>query len=135
MIWTLIEIALIVVTIFCWIMYTKSNKYEDTYEFLAIIFTLSSMALGIFIMFMFIILRSGVNIEIQNKKIEYEGLIKRYEIANSDYEDMSKSDVIKDITEWNRDVSSAKYWSSNLWTNWFWSKKYVDSLQYIELEE
>ena len=35
------------------------------------------------------------NIEINN--IEYESLCNRLEIVNSDYEDVSKSDVIKDV--------------------------------------
>ena len=36
--------------------------------------------------------------------IEYESLCNRLEIINSDYEDMSKSDVIKDVSEWNKMV-------------------------------
>ena len=42
------------------------------------------------------------NIEMNN--IEYESLCNRLEIVNSDYEDVSKSDVIKDVSEWNKMV-------------------------------
>jgi len=74
------------------------------------------------------------NYTIQKNKIEYEGLCKRYEIAKSEYEDVSKSDVIGDITGWNMEVHSTKYWAENPWTNWFNPKKISDNLDYIPLE-
>ena len=70
------------------------------------------------------------NIEINN--IEYESLCQRLEIVNSEYEDMSKSDVIKDVSEWNKMVLEKKYWSKNPWTSWFFSQKVVDELKYID---
>lgn len=62
----------------------------------------------------------GVDAQIEKNRIEYESLCKRQEIVNSDYEDMSKSEVIKDIAEWNKHVYSYKYWAYNPWTNWFY---------------
>lgn len=76
----------------------------------------------------------GVERELQHNQIEYETLMKRMEVVNSDYEDVSKSDVIKDIGEWNKNVYDEKYWAENPWTNWLWNKKVSDSLEYIELE-
>lgn len=73
--------------------------------------------------------------EIQKNKIQYDGLCKRYEVVKSDYEDVSKSDVINDITEWNTKVYNTKYWTENPWTNWFNPKKIADNLEYIQLEE
>ena len=70
------------------------------------------------------------NIEMNN--IEYESLCQRLEIVNSEYEDMSKSDVIKDVSEWNKMVLEKKYWSKNPWTSWFFSQKVVDELKYID---
>ena len=72
------------------------------------------------------------NIEMNN--IEYESLCQRLEIVNSEYEDMSKSDVIKDVSEWNKMVLEKKYWSKNPWTSWFFSQKVVDELKYIDYE-
>ena len=72
---------------------------------------------------------------IQKNKIEYEGLCKRYEIVKSEFEDVSKSDVIGDITAWNMNVYNTKYWAKNPWTNWFNPKKVADNLEYIPLEE
>lgn len=74
------------------------------------------------------------NHNIQKNKIEYEGLCKRYEIVKSEYEDISKSDVIGDITAWNIEVYDTKYWSENLWTNWFNPKKIADNMCYIPLD-
>ena len=74
----------------------------------------------------------GENKNIEMNNIEYESLCNRLEIVNSDYEDMSKSDVIKDVSEWNKMVLEKKYWSKNPWTSWFFSQKVVDDLKYID---
>ena len=76
----------------------------------------------------------GENKNIEMNNIEYESLCQRLEIINSDYEDMSKSDVIKDVSEWNKMVLEKKYWAKNPWTSWFFSQKVVDDLKYIDYE-
>ena len=73
--------------------------------------------------------------DIYNARLERECIVKQLEIINSDYEDISKSTVIQNLYDWNEKVHDTKYWSSNPLTNWFWNKKYVDSLEYIELED
>ena len=79
-----------------------------------------------------IIAHVGVDAQIEENRIEYESLCQRYEIVTSEYEDVSKSDVIKDIAEWNKKVYSYKHWAYNPWTNWFYSKEIADHLQMIE---
>lgn len=74
----------------------------------------------------------GVDATIEENRIEYESLCQRYEIVTSEYEDVSKSDVIKDIAEWNKKVYSTKHWAYNPWTNWFYSKRVADELKMIE---
>jgi len=74
----------------------------------------------------------AVNKNIEINRIEYESLCHRLEIVNSDYEDVSKSDVIKDISEWNKTVLYKKYWAKNPWTSWFYAQKVVDELKYID---
>ena len=74
----------------------------------------------------------GENKNIEMNNIQYESLCQRLEIVNSDYEDMSKSDVIKDVSEWNKMVLEKKYWSKNPWTSWFFSQKVVNELKYID---
>ena len=73
--------------------------------------------------------------DIEKNHIEYKSLCKRLEIINSDYEDVSKSDVIKDIAEWNKDTYEYHYWTENPFTNWFHVKKVADSYKYIEIGE
>lgn len=75
----------------------------------------------------------GVDMKIEENRIKYESLCKRYEIISSEYEDVSKSDVIRDISEWNAEVMKAKYWQSNTFTNWFWSKRVVDNMEAVEV--
>ena len=77
----------------------------------------------------------GENKNIEMNNIEYESLCQRLEIVNSEYEDMSKSDVIKDVSEWNKMVLEKKYWSKNPWTSWFFSQKVVDELKYIDYKK
>lgn len=75
---------------------------------------------------------AGVDPQIQQYEIEYQSLLERREIAQSEYEDISKSDIVTDISEWNKMVISAEYWSHNPWTSCFYSQKVVDSLKVIE---
>ena len=138
MILTLIGIGLIVLGIICLFVSTKrllscdmSFLLEATSAISLVIGICITIILGIII----ILTHSCIDNDIYTSKLTYESLIDRIEYIDSDYEDVSKSEVIKDIYEWNKSVHSAKYWSSNPWTNWFWSQKYVDSLEYIELEE
>lgn len=92
---------------------------------------------GIFLL-LFIILIVGMHLtaskRIEQNRIQYEGLCKRLEVITSDYEDVSKSDVIADITAWNMEVYNAKYWAENPWTSWFNPRKVADELNYISLE-
>lgn len=81
-----------------------------------------------------VITHATANKTIQQNKINYDGLCRRYEIVESEYEDVSKSDVIADITAWNMDVYNTKYWTYNVWTNWFNPKSIADNLEYIPLE-
>lgn len=81
-----------------------------------------------------IIVYATANKTIQQNKMYYDGLCKRYEIVKSEYEDISKSDIIADITTWNQEVCNTKYWTENLWTNWFNPKSIADNLEYIPLE-
>lgn len=74
----------------------------------------------------------GVDVRIEENKIEYDSLCERYEIITSEYEDVSKSDVIKDIAEWNTRVHGYKYWAYSPWTNWFYSKRIADEMRMIE---
>lgn len=94
---------------------------------------IGSVLLVIFIVII-ILSHAFADNDIQKNKIQYDGLCKRYEIIKSDYEDVSKSDVINDITEWNKEVYNTKYWSDNPWTNWFNPKKIADNMEYISLE-
>ena len=100
-----------------------------------------SVALGILSIFSILILgitflseHVGTERKIQMQQIRYESLCKRLEVINSDYEDVSKSEVIKDIAEWNQEVYDYKYWVDNIWTSWLFNKKIADSLEYIDLE-
>lgn len=111
-----------------------SNNFYDL-EIPGTILTIFGSILVIVSAIIIIISHACANYSIQKNKIEYEGLRKRYEIVKSEYEDVSKSDVIANIAGWNMEVYSTKYWTENPWTNWFNPKKISDNLDYIPLEE
>lgn len=81
-----------------------------------------------------LITHSAVDLQINNDNIKYESLCKRLNIVKSEYEDISKSDVITDIVKWNTDVASYKYWTESPWTNWFHVQEIADNLKYIPLD-
>lgn len=72
--------------------------------------------------------------DIYEHNLERESIVKQVECISSDYEDVSKTTVIANAYDWNKEVHNAKYWAKNPWTSWFWSQKLVDSLEYIELD-
>ena len=82
-----------------------------------------------------IIGHAGVDVDIYKAHTQRESIIKQIECVNSEYEDITRSKVIEKAYDWNKNVYSAKYWGKSPFTNWFWSQEYVDSLEYIELED
>lgn len=120
-------IAIIAVVIGLVMMF--SNR-EVIMELGALLFGVGGIAAVI--MLGIIITHVGVDVYIERNRIEYEALCERLEIANSDYEDVSKSDVVKDVADWNKNVYSYKHWAYNPWTNWFYSRRVADELKIIE---
>lgn len=126
--------CLFIITVLLGFILMRRNISEDT-GVIGVLIVVSGSLFLITALAIIIIAQATSNYTIQQNKIEYEGLCKRYEIAKSEYEDVSKSDVIGDITAWNMKVYSTKYWSENPLTNWFNPKKIADNLYYIPLDE
>lgn len=109
------------------------DEYEEGVLFgLGLMFTVGGGIIAFIMAICIICAHVGVDAQIEKNRIEYESLCERYEIVTSEYEDVSKSDVIKDIAEWNKNVYSVKHWAYNPWTSWFYSKRVADELQMIE---
>jgi len=109
------------------------DEYEEGVLFgLGLLFTVCGGLIAFIMAVCIICAHVGVDAVIEEKRIEYESLCRRYEIVTSEYEDVSKSDVIKDIAEWNKDVYSYKHWANNPWTSWFYSKRVANSVEMIE---
>ena len=106
----------------------KSGEWCDLIG--GVMFVAGMIALVIMICLM-INAHVGVDTTIERNRIKYDSLCERYEIITSEYEDVSRSDIIKDIAEWNMSVYSYKYWAYNPWTNWFYSRRVADELEMI----
>ena len=113
----------------------RKDDYEEGVLFgLGLLFTVGGGLIAFIMAICIICAHVGVDAQIEENRIEYESLCERYEIVTSEYEDVSKSDVIKDIAEWNKNVYSEKHWAYNPWTSWFYSKRVADDMKMIEME-
>lgn len=132
MILTIITVLVIIigVNLLC-----RDNGEEGVLFGLGLLFSLGGGLIAIAMAVCIFCAHVGVDTEIEKNRIEYESLCQRYEIVTSEYEDVSKSDVIKDIAEWNKAVYDYKYWANNPWTSWFYSKKMADDMKMIEVKE
>lgn len=111
----------------------RKDEYEEGVLFgLGLLFTVGGGLIAFIMAICIICAHVGVDAQIEENRIEYEALCERQEIINSEYEDVSKSDVIKDIAEWNKNVYSEKHWAYNPWTSWFYSKRVADDMKMIE---
>ena len=126
----LIIIAMLMIPVGVWMV--RKDKYEGVVYVLGLLSAVCGGLIAFIMAICIIIAHVGVDATIEGNRIEYESLCQRYEIVTSEYEDVSKSDVIKDIAEWNKKVYSTKHWAYNPWTNWFYSKRVADELEMIE---
>lgn len=112
----------------------KAKNNEGILSGLGLLFTIGGGFIALLMVICIICAHIGVDARIEENRIEYESLCQRYEIVTSEYEDVSKSDVIKDIAEWNKIIYSYKHWANNPWTSWFYSKRVADSVEMIEIK-
>ena len=135
MIITLIAISLIIIAIAGFLILDKTY-FSDIVDNIVCFITALSGVLGgvtIFICLM-VILCSHIDVDydIHKAQLERDSIIKQLEYIDAEYENVSKVEIIQKVYEWNQKVYSEKHGSENLWINWFYSKKYADSLEYIE---
>lgn len=116
------------------VLMVHKDKYEGVVYMIGLLLTVCGGLIAFSMALCILFAHVGVDAKIEKNRIEYESLCQRYEIVTSEYEDVSKSDVIKDIAEWNKNVYSEKHWANNPWTNWFYSKRVADELKMIEME-
>lgn len=131
MILTLIFVGLFILGIILIKLYRTTDICADLESPGIALATLCGIA-SIIVLTLILMVHASVDNEIEKNKIKYESLVARQEIVRSEYEDVSKSDVIRDVSEWNQMVQSNKYWGYNPWTNWFYSRRVVDELKFIE---
>lgn len=130
----MIIMILMVVLFITGVIITRRYEYYDDIDFFGIMMMVLSGAAIITCIIIIICIHVGVDYKINEDRMQYEGLCLRLETINSDYEDVSRSEVIKDVTEWNTQVYHDQYWLNNPWTNWFYSRKRVEAKQYIPLD-
>ena len=135
MIITLIAISLIIIAIAGFLILNKTCFSDIVDDIVCFITALSGTLGSITILIcLTVILCSHIDVDydIHNAQLECDSIIKQLEYIDAEYENVSKVEIIQKVYEWNQKVYSEKRGSENLWINWFYSKKYADSLEYIE---
>lgn len=130
----ILTIIILIIAIVGWIIVDETNGLGVTGA-ISLILGFGGTIISIILFTLIIVSHVGINNQIEQNKIEYNSLCQRIEIIQSNYEDVSKSDVIKDVAEWNKMVISNKYWGNNPWTNWFYSKKITNNLKTINIDD
>ena len=136
MIITLIAISLIIIAIAGFLILDKTYFSDIVDDIICFITALSGVFGGVAIFICLLLILSShfdVDYDIHNAQLERDSIIKQLEYIDAEYENVSKVEIIQKVYEWNQKVYSEKRGSENLWINWFYSKKYADSLEYIEL--
>lgn len=144
MIWILgSSLSMIIALAVCFATDKWTNKhpgYSRMYNFMyslwekSVTVSVSSVLVFAAVMIVLIFSRIGVDGEVRNIRLEHDALIREYEMLNSDCEDISKIEVIDKITDWNQRVTWKRYWSDNIWANWFYPKEVTEAYEYIELD-
>ena len=135
MIITLIAISLIIIAIAGILILDKTYFSNIVDDIVCFIISLSGTLGSITILIcLTVILCSHIDVDydIHKAQLERDSIIKQLEYIDAEYENVSKVEIIQKVYEWNQKVYSEKHGSENLWINWFYSKKYADSLEYIE---
>ena len=134
MIITLISIIMFIIGIVCLRLYDRNLLSSDR---VCLVGCYTAIIGGVILFFVLAtIIGSHINIDkkIQEAQMKRESIERQIECISSNYEDVSKTSVIERVYEWNKEVYSQRYRLNSPWTSWFYSKKYVDSLEYIEME-
>ena len=135
MIITLIAISLIIIAIAGFLILDKTHFSDIVDDIVCFITALSGVLGSVTILIcLMVILYSHIDVDydIHKAQLEHDSIIKQLEYIDAEYENVSKVEIIQKVYEWNQKVYSEKHGSENLWINWFYSKKYADSLEYIE---
>lgn len=136
MIITLIAISLLIIAIAGFLILDKTYFSDIVDDIVCCITALSGVFGGVAICVCLLLILSShfdVDYNIHKAQLERDSIIKQLEYIDAEYENVSKVEIIQKVYEWNQKVYSEKRGSENLWINWFYSKKYADSLEYIEL--
>lgn len=138
MIIILIGVVLLIIAIAGYLILEKLSLSYFVYDILLFISYISG-TLGSCTVFVCLLLilftHIGVDCDIYSSQLTHDSIVKQIECVDTEYEDISKIEVIKKVYEWNQNVYKEKYYSENPWTNWLVSKRHADSLEYIELED
>lgn len=125
--------------IVCLIVGILLAKYGNDYYYSVFVGKMIFLMVGTMGLFYMIVIIICSHVEanqtILENQIEYEAIIAEIQSIDTENEDVSKVQVIKDVKEWNKSVQSSKYWASNPWTNWCYSQKVVNAVECIEIPE
>jgi len=128
----LIVILLVVIIIVGIVFLVKDSWYKGAmYSSGFIMVVLGGLLLLIALTF---ILETQIPSQINYEKTLHRKEVLEYRLENIENDTVGNEYLYGDIVEFNNEVRAVKYWSKNLFTNWFYNKK-IASIDYIEFKE
>lgn len=79
--------------------------------------------------------RVGIDQKIYEAKLKRESIVEEIEALGRQENSPMTATVIQDVRDWNIEVSNVRYWAENPWTNIFSSTRYVDAMEYIDMDD
>lgn len=73
------------------------------------------------------------NIDYQKKLQEADSL--KYRIEHSSENVVGNEMLYSEVTMFNNDLRTTKYWASNPWTSWFNNQQIANKIDYIDFKE
>ena len=132
MILTLLSVGMLVVGV---VMYASNECVtHDLYAYSIVLMILGTTA-SFICMIAISCTHFRANQDIYKAQMEYETLLRQLEVSKNSTNTLTYVTATENIIQWNVWVADEKYYQNNVFTSWFYSKKYVDSLEYIEVEE
>ena len=131
----LMGIALIVIGIIIIWICIKVPKFKKVGKYFGIVFLSVGFAWMAFVFEIIGLQRTKEDSEIANNQKEYVMLCANIRLLEANPDDEAKDTIIESVNDWNEKVDNGRRYLKSPWTNWLYSKRVIDAMEYIEIPE
>ena len=129
---TLLFLLLIVIGVVLYIIgkNTESWEAEEQFGILSVVF--GAIGVAGLLPCLFAILNAQIPANINYEKMLYEREMLVYRLENKEENLIGNEHIYTQVIEFNNELRNTKYYSNNIWTNWFYNQK-IATIDYIEM--